>query len=155
MSWCKAPSKSLIPDLIKQFDEGYDVLQDKTDRHSSSAAPKPGVNPVKALWEVKGIRFPESYTIPNEQFLSEKGKFNSQSSATTASKTHLENFGVPKNKSEEDSFLEMGLQMSLKDTVNTPIVVSDTSETVDSEDEPTQGLNLLFEAANILDDILD
>ena len=67
----------------------------------------------------------------------------------------MENFGVPKNKSEEDSFLEMGLQMSLKDTVNTPIVVSDTSETVDSEDEPTQGLNLLFEAANILDDILD
>ena len=105
----KAPSKSLIPDLIKQFDEGYDVLQDKTDRHSSSAAPKPSVNPVKALWEVKGIRFPESYTIPNEQFLSEKRKFNSQSSATTASKTHLENFGVPKNKSEEDSFLEMGL----------------------------------------------
>ena len=117
----KAPSKSLIPDLIKQFDEGYDVLQDKTDQHSSSAAPKPSVNPVKALWEVKGIRFSESYTT------------------TTASKTHLENFGVPKNKSEEDSFLEMGLQMSLKDTVNTPIVVSDTSETVDSEDEPRKG----------------
>ena len=59
-----------------------------------------------------------------------------------------------KTNQKKTRFL-MGLQMSLKDTVNTPIVVSNTSETVDSEDEPTQGLNLLFEAANILDDILD
>lgn len=50
----------------------------------------------------------------------------------------------------------MGFQMSLiNDTGHVPIVVSDSSETVDPDEEPTQGLDLLFEAANILDDYVD
>ena len=32
--------------------------------------------------------------------------------------------------------------------------VCDSSDTSDSEEESTQGLNLLFEAANILDDLM-
>lgn len=39
----------------------------------------------------------------------------------------------------------MGFQMSLiNDTTDVPIVVSDSSETVDPDKEPTQGLDLLF-----------
>lgn len=95
----KVPSKSFIPGLIQQFDEGYDILKGNTDLRSGLTT-GPSVNPVKALWKVKGIRFPESYTIP-KQFSSEKLKLISQSS-TTKRKTNLGDFGGPKNKSEED-----------------------------------------------------
>ena len=51
----KVPSKSEMPDLITQFDEGYDVLRSKPVDHKRDA--NPSVNPVKALWETKCIRF--------------------------------------------------------------------------------------------------
>ena len=66
--------KSAIPNLIKQFDEGYAVLRNKTDDKSSSATSTSSVNPVKALWEMKGINFPDSYRVPNQQSSSKVNK---------------------------------------------------------------------------------
>ena len=51
---CKGtiPSKSDIPRLIKQYNEGFDVLKDSSEEKVHN------VNPVKSLWEKKGIKFP-------------------------------------------------------------------------------------------------
>ncbi len=57
----KVPSNSEMPDLIKHFDEGYDVLRSRPVDQRRDA--NPSVNPVKALWETKGIRFPDSILI--------------------------------------------------------------------------------------------
>ena len=51
----KVPSKSEMPDLIKLFDEGYDVLRSKPVDQRRDA--NPSVNPVKALWEKKAYVF--------------------------------------------------------------------------------------------------
>ena len=66
--------KSAIPNFIKQFDEGYAVLRNKTDDQSNSATSTSSVNAVKALWEMKGINFPDSYRVPNQQSSSKVNK---------------------------------------------------------------------------------
>ena len=151
----KVPSKSAIPNLIKQFDEGYAVLRNKTDDRSSSATSTSSVNPVKALWEMKGINFPDSYRVPNQQSSSKVNKINSSSSAAP-SEAMFGAYGEPRNKSEEDSYYEMGVKLSMEDSGEKAIStdVCDSSDTSDSEEESTQGLNLLFKAANILDDLM-
>ena len=150
----KVPHKSEIQHMIKQFDEGFYVLQSQTDQSSSTA---PHVNPVKALWEMKGIHFPVAHTVLSQQFPSELDGASSTSIATV-SIAPMQKYGEPKSKSEEDLFLEMGLKKSLEglnDRLSS--ARSNSPERIVANDIPdeSQGLDLLFKAANMLDDLIN
>ena len=58
----KLPSKDQIPQLLKQYNEQFDVLK-STDL--ASAKKINHINPVKALWEKKGVKFPGFGPAPN------------------------------------------------------------------------------------------
>jgi hypothetical protein len=137
----KVPPKENIQDLLATFDERCSAPNGRqaNDRHA---------NPAVKLWQMKGIRFPGSQTLPND---------------ASQSIDNLE-FDEPESIEEEDLLLRQALDESLvlcnrSDESSTSAVRSgvnedDVPEEV-VENQADYGLNLLFRAANILDDLLD
>jgi subtilisin-like proprotein convertase family protein len=68
----------------------------------------------------------------------------------------MENLGT---KQKKIHISKWGVKLSKEDTTKTEakttVVVDDTSNNSDSDEESTEGLNLRFKTANILDDLLD
>ena len=137
----KVPPKENIQDLLATFDERCSAPNGRqaNDRHT---------NPAVKLWQMKGIRFPGSQTLPND---------------ASQSIDNLE-FEEPESIEEEDLFLRQALDESLvlcnrSSESSTSAVRSDVNEDDVPEEvvenQADYGLNLLSRAANILDDLLD
>ena len=57
----KIPNANEIKKLICEYDEGFDI----TKKTALEQNQQTNVNPVKRLWEAKGIRFPGRGILPN------------------------------------------------------------------------------------------
>lgn len=139
----KVPESNEIQKLIREYDESFAI----TCRQK--ALEQTPVNPVKRLWEQKGIKFPGKGILPNSSV-----KSCTATSTCTASVTSVSD--VPKTVEEENFYLEMGITESLKTYSSTPknteqsqITSSDRQPDVD---EPDYGLSLLFTAAKLVSD---
>ena len=140
----KVPPKSQMQQLLKEYDENFCVTQTQT---------KPGhsTNPVKQLWEQKGICFPGKGVLPNrsERTSGTSGHVIYQAPTSTLVNTSISGcvpqvlFDEPATLEEERCHLEMGLKESLK--TNPPSVAK-------QEVESDYGLTLLFEAAQLISD---
>lgn len=138
------PEKSEIRRLLEQYDEEFAILKSKQDNGSRQKS-KQHCNPVKKLWEQKGIKFPGKGVLPNS-----KG-------------TLLHD--QPKSEDEEQYFLELGIKESLKSpsatytgnnlkssSTCTSTATKDTNaETLAQPEDADYGLSLLFSAAQFLE----
>ena len=144
----KLPSKAEIPTLLQSYNDRFDILR-KLDTDSEDDDER--VNPVKQLWEKKGVRFPGRGSLPNTVDCA----INSQKTAyeSVASTSLPIHFTEPKSKREEDYLFQIGLSQSLQtiqpENVNT--VCNDSSEDRETDVEEVVGLHMLFEAAKILE----
>ena len=57
----KIPPKSEIQNLLKNYNDNFDVLKDSRGKKSHG-------NPVKDLWKKRGVRFPGKDPLPNFQY---------------------------------------------------------------------------------------
>jgi hypothetical protein len=92
----KIPHKSEIQQLLKEYEEGFEVTREKSV--------KAHVNPVRKLWEQKGIEFPGKGIVPNSRDLLPD---------------------APNTFQEEQSYLHLGIKESLK-TNSTSSTCTDT-----------------------------
>jgi hypothetical protein len=134
----KLPSKAEIPTLLQKYNERFDILcQSNTDCDDDEEH----VNPVKQLWEKKGIRFPGHGSVPN----------------TSLSKDVASHFAEPKSKREEEYLLQIGLSQSLQmlppesEDVTSCNDSGESGEERRSEVENIDGLHMLFKAAKLLE----
>jgi hypothetical protein len=138
------PEKSDIQRLLMQYDEQFAILKNKQDNSQSSKH----VNPVRQLWEQKGIAFPGKGIAPNS-----KGLLMHEQ---------------PKSETEEQYYLELGIKESLKSTsvsrtsttnadlksmssTCTTTTSNDSVESTAKQDDADYGLSLLFSAAKLLE----
>ena len=144
----KLPSKAEIPAVLHSYNDRFDILR-KLDTDSEDNAE--WVNPVKLLWEKKGVCFPGRGSLPNNVDCAIHSQKNAyESVASTSLPIH---FTEPKSKREEDYLFQIGLSQSLQtiqsENVNT--VCNDSSKDREEEVEEVVGLHMLFEAAKILE----
>lgn len=144
----KIPSKSDIPRLIKQYDENFHVLNDSSSEEKVTGH---NINPVKSLWERKGIKFPGSGPPPNYQQHAMR-----QSATSTTTETHQQ--GTESSdaqiKQQEEYLIQVAMNESLKthsnDNTSTNVSHSTKSEAVSDNSNEFEGLELLFEAAKLV-----
>lgn len=149
----KLPLKHEIQPMLQMYDDRFDILS-KTNAGSESDYEH--VNPVKQLWEKKGIRFPGRGSVPNSTSCSIPSQNVSvgddiiETPTSSATQYHL---GEPKSKREEDYLLQIGLSQSLETKQPEIIVYCNESDDkrAESEGEDICGLDMLFEAAKILE----
>ena len=139
----KVPDTSEIQKLIHEYDEGFAV----TSRQK--ALEQTPVNPVKRLWEQKGIKFPGKGILLNSSVKS----CTATSTCTASVGTSVSD--VPNTVEEENLYLEMGITESLKSYSSTPKNTEQSEISSDRQpdvDEPDYGLSLLFTAAKLVSD---
>ena len=138
----KVPPKSQMPQLLKEYDENFSVTREKTKTDYS-------INPVKQLWEQKGVCFPGRGVLPNrgESFsrASDHAIYETPTSTMPSIRRCDSKLLVdePKTLEEERCHLQMGLSESLK-TCPPTVARQDV--------ESDYGLTLLFEAAKLVGD---
>ena len=142
----KVPDTSEIQKLVHEYDESFAV----TSRQKALELEQAPVNPVKRLWEQKGIKFPGKGILPNSSVKS----CTATSTCTASVGTSVSD--VPNTVEEENLYLEMGITESLKSYSSTP-KNNEQSEITSSDrqpdiDEPDYGLSLLFTAAKLVSD---
>ena len=138
----KIPPRNQIQQLLKQYDENFAVTREQ---------PKTGsiINPVRKLWEQKGISFPGKGILPNSTESDGSAHRKSAStcvsgaSATGSCSQFLFSY-EPTTLEEEECHLERGLSESLK--------TCPSSMAKQNVSEPDYGLTLLFEAAQLAGD---
>ncbi|KAL9977765.1 hypothetical protein ACROYT_G015205 [Oculina patagonica] len=141
----KVPPKGEIQQLLKEYDENFSVTRVKANTDHS-------INPVRKLWERKGIVFPGSGVLPNrksESVASCGCYFYGKPTSTPVTGTSINACSSqllryePTTLEEEERHLERGLSESLK-----TCPPSSSKKDVDSD----YGLSLLFEAAKMVGD---
>jgi len=73
----KVPPSAEIPNLLKMYNENFDVLTNSLDLQSCATS-KPE-HPVKDLWEKKGVKFPGKGTVPNSSWSETSNRFQGTS----------------------------------------------------------------------------
>ncbi len=137
----KVPNKSDIQKLIREYDEGFAV----TNRQKRPQLEETHVNPVKCLWEQKGIKFPGKGILPYS--CTATSNFRACNSAPGMSARD-----VPATVEEEHLYLELEIKESLRSFSSTS-KNAEQSEISSSEPEvndPDYGLSLLFTAAKLV-----
>ncbi|KAL9983400.1 hypothetical protein ACROYT_G005567 [Oculina patagonica] len=149
----KVSPKGEIQQLLKEYDENFSVTRVKANTDHS-------INPVRKLWERKGIVFPGSGVLPNqksESVASSRCYFYGKPTSTPVTGTPINACSSqllrnePTTLEEEERHLERGLSESLKTCPPESLKTcppSSSKKDVDSD----YGLSLLFEAAKMVGD---
>ena len=147
----KIPNANEIKKLIREYDEGFAI----TKRTALEQSQQFNVNPVKRLWEAKGIRFPGSGILPN----SSSTPTSSGCTATRGAEPVLySDFAMPMTFEQEKMYLELGINESLRSSSSTVKHVEESANTDTCSSEPDvsepadYGLSLLFTAAKLVGD---
>ena len=144
----KLPAKAEIPTLLEKYNERFDILgQPNVDSEDDEEH----VNPVKHLWEKKGIRFPGHGSVPNTSFSScvihhEKNVIDSE-----ISKNMAEYFAVPKSKRDEEYLLRIGLSQSLETRQPEAKDIICCSDSGEEHGSDVENVDMLFKAEKLLE----
>ena len=101
----KVPPKHEITDLLKKYNERSDVREALSTENEKTASNH--VNPVKSLWEKKGIAFPGHGLLPNST-VANRGDVGA------VPRTPALDLSVPNSKREEEYLIQIALNKSLQ-----------------------------------------